>query len=168
MIDPIEGVPGEHAHHEDDRQVDRHHPAPHDLQEHDEGAEVRGGPGQQEDEGGAGADALEHERGCEGRRGGGTRVDRDPEREHQQHRGQVVERRQLGRLTDKPALGDLGKATGPKVPSSLEGRGLRRLSVKPGAVLLPAPLSAPEPDPENVRRERLAAFGPGRAVDASW
>ncbi len=145
-VDPVEGVPGAEAQDRDGRQVDQHHPAPQELQEHDERAQVGGGAREEEHERGTRAQALQHERRRDRRRRRRARVDRDPEQEHQQHRAEPAaevaldhrgreqdrdERRQAD-AEGEPVRGlveEVAEGVGGDLPPAGEPRAERRLLV---------------------------------------
>ncbi|HMG59854.1 MAG TPA: hypothetical protein VK583_09005, partial [Burkholderiales bacterium] len=63
MVNRIEGETRSERHDDDRDQIGSHGVAAQDLQQHDEAADVRGRPGEKENENGAWAQAFESQRG---------------------------------------------------------------------------------------------------------
>ena len=87
VVNRIEGETRGERHDDDRGQIGSHCVAAQNLQQHDEAADVRGRPGEKENENGAWAQAFESQRGRHGRRAGSASVKRDAQDEHQHHRG---------------------------------------------------------------------------------
>ena len=103
LIDRVEGEAGGQGRGHDRSQIDGHRAPAQDLQQHDQTADVGGGTGQQEDERRSRAQTLERQRRRNRCRRRGTGIERNPEDQHQDQRGDAAAPdalEQLGRYRD--------------------------------------------------------------------